>query len=217
VGPTGAGKSTVAQMLLRFIEPQRGEIRVNGGRLQDMAAADWRRQVAWVAQNPYLFNESVADNIRLARSDATMDEVIRAAQQARAHEFIEALPQGYETVIGERGARLSGGQAQRIALARAFLKDAPLLILDEATSNLDPETEASLQEATERLAEGRMALVIAHRLSTVYRADQIMVLDTGRVVESGTHAMLMERNGLYRKLVTAYGDSRHTWSADHAA
>lgn len=214
VGPTGAGKSTVAQMLLRFIEPQDGEIRVNGGRLHDVAAKDWRRQVAWAPQNPYLFNESVADNIRLARPDATMDEVIRAARQARAHEFIAALPQGYETVIGERGARLSGGQAQRIALARAFLKDAPLLILDEATSNLDPETEASLQEATEQLAKGRMTLVIAHRLSTVRRADQIIVLDAGRVVESGTHAMLMERDGLYRKLATAYGGGRGAWRVE---
>jgi len=203
VGPTGAGKSTVAQLLLRFIEPQRGEIRVNGMLLRNAPASDWRRQVAWVSQNPYLFNISVAENIRLARPDAALHEIIYTAQQAHAHEFIQALPQGYDTVIGERGARLSAGQAQRIALARAFLKDAPLLILDEATSNLDPETEALLQEATERLMQGRMTLVIAHRLSTVYRAGRIVVLDAGRVVEAGTHQTLLQQYGLYYRLVSA--------------
>ena len=205
VGPSGAGKSTVAQLLLRFIEPQRGEIRVNGARLADVPAGDWRKQVAWVSQNPYLFNMSVMENIRLARPDAARDEITLAAQLAHAHEFIQALPQGYDTVIGERGARLSGGQAQRIALARAFLKDAPLLILDEATSNLDPETEALLQDATERLMQGRMTLVIAHRLSTVYRADCIVVMDAGQVVETGTHSSLMQQEGTYRKLVSVYG------------
>lgn len=205
VGPSGAGKSTVAQLLLRFLEPQRGEIRVNETRLADVSAADWRKQVAWVPQNPYLFNISVAENIRLARPDAALDAIVRAAQQAHAHEFIQALPQGYDTVIGERGARLSGGQAQRMALARAFLKHAPLLILDEATSNLDPETEDLLRDATERLMQGRMTLVIAHRLSTVYRADQIVVMDAGRVVETGTHASLVSQDGVYRRLVSAYG------------
>jgi ABC-type multidrug transport system fused ATPase/permease subunit len=206
VGPSGAGKSTVAQLLLRFIEPQRGEIQVNGMRLADAPATEWRKQVAWVSQNPYLFNQSVAENIRLARPDATSDDIIQAAQLASAHEFIQAMPQGYNTVIGERGARLSGGQAQRIALARAFLQDAPLLILDEATSNLDPETEALLQEATERLMQGHMTLVIAHRLSTVYRADRIVVLDKGQVVGIGTHPSLLAHNGVYRELVSAYGD-----------
>jgi ATP-binding cassette subfamily C protein CydD len=208
VGPTGAGKSTVAQLLLRFIEPQRGEIEANGTRLADVPTSEWRRQVAWVSQSPYLFNMSVAENIRLARPNATSDEIIRAAQLGHAHEFIQALLQGYGTVIGERGARLSGGQAQRIALARAFLKDVPLLVLDEATSNLDPETEASLQEATERLMQGRMTLVIAHRLSTVYRADRIVVLDAGRVVEMGTHASLLNQRGVYWRLVNAYAVER---------
>lgn len=208
VGPSGAGKSTVAQLLLRFIEPQRGEIEVNSARLADVPTSEWRRQVAWVSQSPYLFNMSVAENIRLARPNATSDEIIRAAQLAHAHEFIQAFLQGYDTVIGERGARLSGGQAQRIALARAFLKDAPLLVLDEATSNLDPETEASLQEATVRLMQGRMTLVIAHRLSTVYRADRIVVLDAGRVVEMGTHASLLNQRGVYWRLVNAYDVER---------
>jgi ABC-type multidrug transport system fused ATPase/permease subunit len=166
-------------------------------------AAAWREQVAWVPQNPYLFNTSVAENIRLARPNANMDEVIRAAQEAHAHEFIQALPQGYDTLIGERGARLSGGQAQRLALARAFLKDAPLLILDEATSNLDPETEDLVRESIERLMQNRMTLMIAHRLSTVYRADQIVVLDAGRVVQVGTHDALVQCDGVYRQLVLA--------------
>jgi thiol reductant ABC exporter CydD subunit len=207
VGPSGAGKSTVAQLLLRFIEPQRGEIRVNGARLAGMPAGDWRKQVAWVSQNPYLFNMSAMENIRLARPDAARDEITLAAQLAHAHDFLQVLPQGYDTVIGERGARLSGGQAQRIALARAFLKGAPLLILDEATSNLDPETEALLQDATERLMQGRMTLVIAHRLSTVYGADRIVVMDAGQVVETGTHSSLMRQEGTYRKLVSVYGSA----------
>jgi len=208
VGPSGAGKSTVAQLLLRFIVPQRGEIRVNGMRLSDIPAAEWRKQVAWVSQNPYLFNTSVVENLRMARPAATTDEIVRAAQFAHAHEFIQALPQGYDTVIGERGARLSGGQAQRLSLARAFLRDVPLLILDEATSALDPETESLIQDAAERLMQGRMTLVIAHRLSTVYRADQIVVLDAGRVVETGTHAALLEQGGIYWRLVSACGVGR---------
>jgi ATP-binding cassette subfamily C protein CydD len=203
VGPSGAGKSTVAHLLLRFIEPQRGEITVGEVGLCDVPASAWREQVAWVPQNPHLFNMTVAENIRQARPNASMEIVIHAARLAHAHEFIQALPQGYDTVIGERGARLSGGQAQRVALARAFLKDAPFLILDEATSNLDPETEALLQEAAERLMQGRMTLVIAHRLSTVYRADRIVVLDGGRVVEAGTHATLLRQRGLYYRMVSA--------------
>jgi thiol reductant ABC exporter CydD subunit len=204
VGPSGAGKSTVAHLLLRFIQPDRGVITVDGIRLQELPLSAWRAQVAWVPQNPYLFHTTVIENMRLARPEASLDEVIWAARQAHAHSFIQALPQGYDTPIGERGARLSGGQAQRIALARAFLKDAPLLILDEATSNLDPEHETLLQEATERLMQGRTILIIAHRLSTVYRADQIWVMAGGQVVEAGTHATLLQQDGLYRRLVTAY-------------
>jgi ABC-type multidrug transport system fused ATPase/permease subunit len=164
----------------------------------------WRKQVAWVSQNPYLFHGTVAQNIRRSRPDATPDEVVWAASQAHAHAFIEALPEGYDTVIGERGARLSGGEAQRIVLARAVLKDAPFLILDEATANLDPEVEALIQEALERLLRGRTALIIAHRLSTVFRADRIVVMDAGRVVQEGSHDLLMQRDGLYRRLIGAY-------------
>jgi thiol reductant ABC exporter CydD subunit len=205
VGPSGAGKSTVAYLLLRFIEPDRGAITVGGRSLRELSPAVWREQVAWVPQNPYLFHGTVAENIRLARPDASSELVERAARQASAQGFVEALPQGYDTVIGERGARLSGGEAQRIALARAFLKDAPLLLLDEATANLDPESEAQVQDAMARLLPGRTALIIAHRLSTVYRAGRIVVLDQGRIAEEGTHASLMQQGGLYRQLVGAYG------------
>lgn len=205
VGPSGAGKSTVAHLLLRFIEPDQGVIRVGDVPLQHVPARTWRAQVAWVPQTLYLFHASVAENIRLARPDASLDQVVWAAEQAHAHDFIQALPQGYDTPVGERGARLSGGQAQRIALARAFLKDSPFLILDEATANLDPEDQARIQDSIERLMQGRTALIIAHRLPTVYRADQILVMSDGRVAESGTHDVLLERGELYRRLVMAYG------------
>jgi len=205
VGPSGAGKSTIAHLLLRFIEPDKGRIWVDDRSLSAWDVHAWRQYVAWVPQMPYLFHGTVADNIRLARPDAPMEKVVEAARLAHADGFIRELPDGYDTVIGERGARLSGGQAQRLALARAFLKDAPLLILDEATANLDPENEALLQEAVSRLLEGRTALIIAHRLNTVYDADQIVVLSDGVVVESGTHSTLLLRDGLYRRLVSAYG------------
>jgi ATP-binding cassette subfamily C protein CydD len=204
VGPSGAGKSTVAHLLLRFAEPSQGLIIINGQPLAALGPAVWRTQVAWVPQTPYLFQASVADNIRLAQSEASLDQIEWAAGQACAAEFIEALPQGYDTLIGERGARLSGGQAQRLALARAFLRDAPLLILDEATAHLDPEHEACLQEALTRLLSGRTALIIAHRLNTVYSVDQILVMVEGRVVEAGTHASLSRQKGVYQKMVAAY-------------
>ncbi len=205
VGPTGAGKSSIAHLLLRFIEPDQGEISVNGVPLGAFRADVWRQRVAWVPQRPYLFHDSVVANIRVGRPYANRAEVLRAARLAHVHEFVASLPAGYDTIIGEQGTRFSGGQAQRIALARAFLKNAPLLILDEATSNLDPEIEALVQEATSSLMEGRSVLIIAHHLSTIYQADQIVVLNRGRVVESGQHAALLRRGGLYQQLVTAYG------------
>ncbi len=224
VGGSGSGKTTVAYLLLGFLAPDRGRITLaewevhsagerpshSAGRfpagqcLSDLPPAAWRQQVAWVPEEPYLFHGTVAQNLRLARPGATMDEVVWAARQAHAHAFVEALPQGYDTLVGERGARLSGGQVQRLALARAFLKDAPWLVLDEATANLDPEVEALVQEALGRLLRGKTALLIAHRLTTVYRADRILVLDAGRLVEEGQHADLLRRDGVYRRLVGAY-------------
>lgn len=205
VGPSGAGKSTIAALLLRFVEPGQGTITVNGEPLAGIPAGAWREYLAWVPQRPTLFDDSAAANIRLARPDATLDEVIEAAKLAHAHEFISALPQGYDTPLGERGARLSGGQAQRIALARAFLRDAPLVLLDEATARLDPANEALIRAAMARLLEGRTALVIAHRLNTVTRADRIVVLEGGRIAQMGTHTDLLAASGLYRRLVGVYG------------
>jgi ATP-binding cassette subfamily C protein CydD len=204
VGPSGAGKSTVLYHILRFIEADRGAITVDGHPLQDFPREVWRKNVAWVPQEPYLFYGTVADNIRLGDPGATQDRVVWAARQAQAHEFILALPDGYASLVGERGARLSGGEAQRIALARAFLKDTPMLVLDEATANLDPENEALLQEAMGRLLAGRTALMIAHRLNTVARADRILVMNNGRIVQQGSHSVLQRDRGLYSDLFTAY-------------
>jgi ABC-type multidrug transport system fused ATPase/permease subunit len=205
VGASGAGKSTIAHLLLRFADPQDGYIRWGDQRLTDISAATLRAQIAWVPQNPYLFNDTVAANIRFGRPDAGQTEVVHAAQQANLHDFIETLPKKYETVIGERAARLSGGEGQRLALARAFLKDAPLVILDEPSANLDPTGEAHLLEALVRLLRGRTALLIAHRLPTVMTADQVLVLADGRLVEKGTHAELVIQKGPYSRFVQAYG------------
>ena len=208
VGPSGAGKSTVIQLLLRFITPTAGEIRIGDVDLCDLHPDTWREQIAWVPQLPYLFAASIADNIRLARPDAPLETVIHAAQQAHADNFIRTFSSGYDTQIGERGARLSGGQAQQIVLARAFLKNAPLLILDEPTSNLDPETEALLHDAIRALMLDRTTLIIAHRLGTVMDADQIVVLDAGQVVETGTHEELVTRDGSYSRLIRPHGDTQ---------
>jgi ATP-binding cassette subfamily C protein CydD len=204
VGATGAGKSTVANLLLRFSEPQSGSITLDGTPLNEINAAVWRAQVAWVPQQPHLFYGTIADNIRLAKRSAAHDEVIAAATAAHAHEFITKLLQGYDTPIGEQGARLSGGQQQRLAIARAFLKDAPFLILDEATSHLDAENEALIQDALTRLLQGRTVLIIAHRLKLIYTVNQVVVMQQGRAVETGQHADLLAQNGVYRQLVASY-------------
>ena len=204
VGATGAGKTTVASLLLRFIDADAGRISVGGLPLDGIDRAMWRGQVAWVPQLPHLFHGTVADNIRLARPEAGMDAVIAAARAAHADEFIEALPRGYDTPLGEQGARLSGGQRQRLAIARAFLKDAPVLILDEATASLDARSEALIRDALARLMAGRTVLIIAHRLALAYTADQIVVMDAGRAVETGSHAALLAQDGLYRRLVATY-------------
>ena len=201
VGPSGAGKITIASLLLRFADPEKGVLRIDGAELAAFDPRLWRTNIAWISQTPYLFHGTIAENIRAARPRAGMEEVIHAARLALADGFIEKLPDQYSTLIGEWGAGLSAGQAQRIALARAFLVDAPFLILDEPTASLDPDTEADLQTGMDRLLEGRTALIIAHRLHTTTRADLVIVLDKGRVVQQGTHAELAARQGLYRRMI----------------
>jgi ATP-binding cassette, subfamily B, bacterial MsbA len=200
VGPSGSGKSTVVDLLGRFFDVSGGRITIDGTDVRDVRVADLRGLMGIVSQETVLFHDSVRANIAYGKARATDEEIEAAARAARAHEFIERLPQRYETVVGERGVELSGGQRQRIAIARALLNDPPILILDEATSALDSESERVIQDATLRLLQGRTVFVIAHRLSTVLRADQILVMDRGRVVERGTHAELLAESGFYRRL-----------------
>ncbi len=200
VGPTGAGKSTTVSLIPRFYAPKSGRILLDGRDTRDITLKSLRAQVSVVLQEPLLFSGTVAENIRYGRLDATQAEVIRAAQAANADYFIRRLPEGYDTVVGERGAQLSGGERQRISVARAFLRDAPILILDEPTSSIDSKTEAVILDALDRLMAGRTTFMIAHRLATVRRADQILVVDGGRIVERGTHDDLIDRRGLYRQL-----------------
>ena len=208
VGPSGSGKSTIAALLLRLYDPQSGSVRIGGVDLASLDPDAARAQIAVVRQDTYLFHGTVEDNLRLGKPDATRDEIADAARAANAYDFIAALPQGYATVIGERGLRLSGGQRQRLAIARALLRDAPILILDEALSSVDAENEAIIQSALDRLMAGRTTLILAHRLSSVIDADRILVLGHGRVVENGTHRELMQRGGAYRQLMGAQAEER---------
>lgn len=202
VGPTGAGKTTVINLLHRFYDPTEGRITVDGHDLRKVTVESWYRQVALVPQETILFGGTILDNIRYGNLDASESAVQEAGKAAHAHEFITGLPDGYQTVVGEKGINLSGGQRQRLAIARAILKNPRILLLDEATSSLDTESERLVQEALERLMKGRTTFVVAHRLSTIQRADRILVMDKGKLVEEGAHAQLMERKGLYHYLYT---------------
>ena len=200
VGPSGAGKSTLFQLALRFYDPQQGRVLIDGVDVRDADPAQVRERIALVPQETVIFAASAKDNIRYGRWDASDEEIVEAAKAANAHEFIAKLPDGYDTFLGEGGARLSGGQRQRVVIARALLRDAPLLLLDEATSSLDAHSEKLVQEALERLMKTRTTVVIAHRLATTRAADRIIVMDGGRIVEEGTHAKLTKANGLYASL-----------------
>ncbi|MBL3570020.1 ATP-binding cassette domain-containing protein [Rhodovulum visakhapatnamense] len=214
VGPSGSGKTTVARLIGRFQDADKGTIRIGGQDVRELDPEELHRHLAYVFQDVFLFDGTVADNIRLGRAGASMEEVEAAARAARAHEFIESLPEGYETRLGERGLGLSGGERQRISIARAILKDAPVLLLDEATAFADPENEALIQDAVAGLARGRTVIVIAHRLHTIANVDEILVLDEGRIVERGSHADLVAAGGLFASMWDAYESVR---SFRHAA
>ncbi len=203
VGPSGAGKSTFVNLIPRFYDTSSGEVCIDGVDVKTVASKDLRKFIGMVPQDTYLFAGTIEENIKFGRLDATHEEILDAAKLANADEFICALPNGYNTVLGERGVNLSGGQAQRVALARAFLKNPKILILDEATSALDSETESLIQEALDLLMKDRTTFMIAHRLSTVVNADRIIVLEKGKIVESGRHEELLEKKGLYYQLYTA--------------
>jgi len=200
VGPSGAGKTTIIQLILRFYDPSSGRITLDGVDLRDVTRSAFRDAIALVPQDPVIFATSALDNIRFGRPDASADEVIEAAKAAAAHEFIAALPDGYDSYLGERGVMLSGGQKQRIAIARAILRDAPVLLLDEATSALDAESERAVQAAVDRLSADRTTVIVAHRLATVKKADRIVVLENGRIVDTGSHDALVSKGGLYARL-----------------
>ena len=202
VGPSGAGKTTLTQLVPRLYDPTLGTVRIDGHDLRDLTQDSVRQAIGVVSQDPHLFHDTVGVNLRYARPDATDAELVEACRAARIHHVIAALPDGYDTIVGERGYRLSGGEKQRLAIARMLLKDPAIVILDEATSHLDSENEALVQQALAHALEGRSSIVIAHRLSTIVDADQIVVIDDGRIVQRGTHDELVGRPGLYAELYT---------------
>jgi ATP-binding cassette subfamily B protein len=214
VGPSGAGKTTISYLIPRLYDVTEGTVRIDGHDVRDLSLETLAGSIGVVTQETYLFHDTIAANLRYARPDATLEELQMAVEAANVHELIANLPDGFDTVVGERGYRLSGGEKQRLAIARVILKDPQILILDEATSHLDSRSEALIQEALERLMEGRTSIVIAHRLSTVRSADQILVLDEGRLVEAGTHEDLLEADGLYRLLYETQFHGREADVAD---
>ena len=203
VGPSGCGKSTVVQLIQRFYDADSGEVLVGGVNVKELNLKWLRSQIGMVSQEPVLFDTTIAENIRYGREEASLEEIMEAAKKANAHDFITSLPKGYDTNVGEGGTQLSGGQKQRVAIARALVSNPRILLLDEATSALDTESEAVVQEALDKAREGRTTIVIAHRLSTIQNADTITSIESGRVVEVGTHAELLQRKGLYHNLVEA--------------
>ena len=200
IGPTGSGKSTIINLLPRFYNPDEGKILIDGIDIQTTTMSSLRKHIGIVLQSPFLFSMTIAENIAYGRPDASREEIITAARAARAHDFIEEMPEGYDTEVGERGVTLSGGQKQRVAIARALLANTRILVLDDSTSSVDTETEFLIQQALAELMEGRTTFVIAQRLLTLKRADQILVLDHGKIVERGTHESLLSQDGLYREI-----------------
>jgi ATP-binding cassette subfamily B protein len=217
VGPSGAGKSTLVQLILRFYDPQAGRLLVDGIPITELDPQALRRRIAFVPQDPVIFGATIAENLRYGRPEASDADLQAAARLAAADGFITAMADGYATRVGERGVTLSGGQRQRIAIARAILRDAPILLLDEATSALDAESETAVQAALDTLMEGRTTIVIAHRLATILKADRILVMDGGRIVEEGTHGDLVARGGLYARLARLQFEAGAAALADRAA
>jgi ABC-type multidrug transport system fused ATPase/permease subunit len=203
VGKSGSGKSTLLSLIMRFYDAKSGTIKLAGVDIQDYGLDYLRRNMAVVSQDTYLFYDSILENVRMAKPDATREEVVKAAQIANIHEFIESLPEGYDTMVGERGITLSGGQRQRVAIARAVLQNAPILLLDEATSSVDVHSEHHIQEALASVMRDKTTIIVAHRLSTVQDADVIFALENGRLAEAGTHRELLEKNGVYASLIKA--------------
>ena len=202
IGPSGSGKTTVCNLIARFYDVDSGEVTVGGENVRNMTCDSLLRNISMVFQKVYLFHDTVENNIRFGNPNATQEEIIEAAKKAQCHDFITALPDGYETVIGEGGSTMSGGEKQRISIARAILKNANIVILDEATASIDPENEHLIQQAISELTIGKTVIVIAHRLATIEHADQILVIDNGQVVQKGMHRQLVQQDGLYRRFVT---------------
>nr|WP_253679715.1 ATP-binding cassette domain-containing protein [Treponema sp. OMZ 788] len=207
VGPSGSGKTTLCNLIARFWDVQGGSISIGGVNIKDLSLEDLMSKISMVFQNVYLFEDTIENNIKFGKPEASREEVIEAAKKAMCHEFIEALPKGYDTRIGEGGASLSGGEKQRLSIARAILKDAPIIIFDEATANIDPENEDKLRLAIEALTANKTIIMIAHRLKTIRNADKILVLHDGTIEQSGTHEELMAQGGLYKNLITAKNES----------